>query len=64
MDEDFPTDFVLEPSLEKSDYENEDDDEDDPASAFLIPFFQLLVSVFRTSLLARYGRDTNGLPLM
>ncbi|MGA2179480.1 MAG: hypothetical protein ABSH15_07865 [Verrucomicrobiota bacterium] len=46
-----PTDFVLvlvlvlETSLEKSNYENEDD-EDDPASVFLIPFFQLLASGF------------------
>jgi len=47
VDEDFPTDFVLvlETSPEKSDYENEDD-EDDPASVFLIPFFQLLASDF------------------
>jgi hypothetical protein len=47
VDEDFPTDFVLvlETSPEKSDYENEDD-EDDPASVFLIPSFQLLASDF------------------
>jgi len=50
LEKDFPTDFilvlvlVLETSLEKSNYENEDD-EDDPASVFLIPFFQLLAPV-------------------
>ena len=51
-DGNFPTDFVLvlETSPEKSDYENEDDDEDDPASVFLAPFFQPLASDFRAPL--------------
>ena len=56
VDEDFPTDFVLilvlvlETNPENSDYENEDDGEDDPASVFLIPFFQPLASDFRAPL--------------
>ncbi|MGD0208068.1 MAG: hypothetical protein ABSC89_10720 [Verrucomicrobiota bacterium] len=56
VDEDFPTDFVLvvvlilETNPENSDYENEDDNEDDPASVFLIPFFQPLASDFRAPL--------------
>jgi hypothetical protein len=32
VDENFPTDFVLETAPEKSDYENEDDDKDGAAS--------------------------------
>jgi hypothetical protein len=58
-DEGFPTDFVLvlvlvlETSPEKSDYENEDNDEDGPASVFLVLFFQLLASDFRAPLSQR-----------